>query len=218
MPVEAGAGKTMIKILILDDHELVMEGLDQLLKLQPDMEVVAKCRTADEAMAAIGTSKPDVVLIDLKLRHGHGFDLLSALQGAGAPATIVLTASEHEHEWIEAARLGARGVLLKASAPDDLPRCIRTVVSGQRWLTVEGLNLDERLHVREDVERRLSERLTPREIEVLRELSAQRNNEEIAEKLGVASGTVKLHAHHIYDKLGLRGRQDLLAYLASQAY
>jgi DNA-binding NarL/FixJ family response regulator len=182
------------------------------------MEVVAKCRTAEDAVRDVQSSKPDVVLIDLKLRHGHGFDLLSELQGPAAPATIVLTASEHEHEWIEAARLGARGVLLKASAPDDLPRCIRTVHAGERWLTVEGVDLNARLHVREDLERRLSERLTPREIEVLRELSAHRNNEEIAEKLGVASGTVKLHAHHIYDKLGLRGRQDLLAYLESQAY
>jgi DNA-binding NarL/FixJ family response regulator len=206
-----------IRITILDDHPLVTDGLEQLLRLEPDFEVVAKCRTVGEAQRSLRTHPTDVVLLDLKLRGESGLTLLESMTSSD-PAVLVLTASEDEHEWLEAVRLGARGVVLKATAPASLARSIRAVASGRSWSNVDGVNLESRLERRQQVERRLSEQLTPRELEVMRELAARRDNDEIAARLGLAIGTVKLHVHHVYEKLGVSSRTELLAFLARRSY
>lgn len=206
-----------IRIIIVDDHPLVAEGLEQLLKLDDDFEVVAKCRTITEALRAIRTLPVDVVVLDLKLKDESGLGLLEILE-AGKPPILVLTASEDEHDWLEAVRLGARGVVLKATAPANLARSIRAVAAGRTWSNVDGVNLSARLERRQQVEERLSEQLTPRELEVMRELAGRRDNDEIARRLGLAVGTVKLHVHHVYEKLGVNSRQELLAYLARRSY
>ena len=207
-----------LQIIIVDDHPLVTAGLEQLLTLDPDFAVAAKCKSIAEAQRAIEASSPDVVIVDLKLREESGLTLLAALQQPDSPPAIVLTASEDEHDWLEAVRMGAKGVVLKAMAPATLARAIRAVATGRTWLIVDEVNLATRLEKRLQVEERLAEQLTPREVEVLRELAGRRDNDEIAGRLGLATGTVKLHVHHVYEKLGVRSRQELLAYLARRGY
>ncbi len=128
----------------------------------------------------------------------------------------MLTASQDEDELLDAARLGARGIVLKAMAPRVLEDCIRTVYAGGQLLNVDGVDLSKRLAERQTVETELGTSLTPRELEIVRLVAAHLDNQEIAERLSITVGTVKIHLHHIYDKLQLRGRHELQLYLRSR--
>lgn len=207
-----------VRLVLVDDHPLMLDGLEQLLRLEPDFEIVAKCSTVSEGLRAIDSLHPHVVILDLKLRHEEGFDLLNRLPPDDAPAVVVLTASENEEDLLEAVRLGARGVVLKAMAPKTLQRCIRAVYEGRQWLTVEDQDLGARLDRRRQTEEKLAMKLTPRELEIVRNLAALLDNDEIATRLGLTVGTVKIHIHHIYSKLQVAGRDDLLKYLQKAGY
>ena len=207
-----------ISLVLVDDHPLLLQGLQQLLGLEPEFQVLHTCSTAAEARRAVEALHPDVLVLDLKLREGDGFTVLREHGGRRPPAVIVLTATENEEDLLEAVRLGARGVVLKAMAPRTLEQCIRVVQAGGDWLTVEGQDLGERLARRQEVERTIAARLTSRELEVLRLLASEYENDEIARRLELTTGTVKLHVHHVYGKLGVSGRQDLLQYLKREGY
>jgi len=208
-----------IRIVLIDDHPVMLDGLEQLLRLEPDFEVLAKCRTVADGLRAIQSLHPHVVVLDLKLRNEQGFKVLQhQLRARNPPAIVVLTASENEEDLLEAVRLGARGIVLKATAPSTLERCIRAVHQGGKWLTVEGQDLALRLAQRQGAETQLAERLTPRELEILRSLAGQLDNEEIARNLRLSVGTVKIHLHHVYTKLGVTGREGLLRYLSKMGY
>jgi two-component system nitrate/nitrite response regulator NarL len=207
-----------ITLVLIDDHSVVLEGLDQLLRLEPDFKVIAKCSTVAAGIRAIETLRPDVVILDLRLRREDGFEVLRHLGSRPSPAVVVLTASEDQEDLLEAARLGARGIVLKAVAPRTLERCIRTVHAGGEWLTVEGENLADRLAQRKGAETVMAQKLTSRELEVLRLLASHHDNEDIAQRLDLRVGTVKIHVHHVYQKLGLSGREDLQRYLKRKGY
>jgi two-component system, NarL family, nitrate/nitrite response regulator NarL len=207
-----------ITLVLIDDHSVVLEGLDQLLRLEPDFNVIAKCSTVAAGIRAIETLRPDVVILDLRLRQEDGFEVLRHLGSRPSPAVVVLTASEDQEDLLEAARLGARGIVLKAVAPRTLERCIRTVHAGGEWLTVEGENLADRLAQRKGAETVMAQKLTSRELEVLRLLASHHDNEDIAQRLDLRVGTVKIHVHHVYQKLGLSGREDLQRYLKRKGY
>jgi len=207
-----------IRIVLIDDHPMVLKGLEQLLQLNEDFEVVATCGTAAEGLQSVEALRPDVLLLDLKLPGEDGLSVLRRLDPAAAPAVVVVTASQDEDDLITAARLGARGIILKAMAPRVLEDCIRTVHAGGRALVVDGLDLSDRLAQRQDVEAELEEVLTPRELEIVRLVAARLDNQEIAARLSISVGTVKIHLHHVFDKLQLRGRRDLQLYLRDKRY
>ena len=208
-----------IRLVLIDDHPVMLEGLEQLLRLEPDFEVVGKCRTVAEGVRAIQTLHPHVVVLDLKLGHEAGHRVLHhQLRARDGPAIVVLTASEDEEDLLEAVRLGARGIVLKVMAPRTIERCIRAVYEGREWLTVEGQDLAARLAQRQQVEAELAERLTPRELEIVRSLVGQLDSDEIARDFKLSVGTVKIHLHHIYTKLGVAGREGLLKYLRKKGY
>ena len=123
-----------------------------------------------------------------------------------------------EAELLDAARLGARGIVLKAMAPRVLEDCIRTVHAGGQQLNVGGVDLSKRLAERQTAETELAKLLTPRELEIVRLVAARFDNQEIAARLSISVGTVKIHLHHIYDKLQLGGRHDLQLYLRNKQY
>jgi len=112
---------------------------------------------------------------------------------------------------LDAARLGAKGIVLKAMAPRILEDCIRAVYEGERRLNVDGVDLSQRLMDRQRVERELSEVLTPRELEILRLVALKLENQEIASRLSITVGTVKIHLHNIYQKLHVNNRTTLAA-------
>ena len=207
-----------ITLVLIDDHPLVLNGLEQLLSSDPDFRVLAKCGTAAEGLQAASSLDPDVLVLDLSLPDQNGLDVLRSLDPSKRPAVVVLTASDDEEELLRAVSLGARGVVLKAMAPRVLEDCIRAVHAGGRWLNVEGMDLSERLERREAIEGELAERLTPREMEILRLAAAGLDNDAIAAGLAISVGTTKIHLHHVYDKLHLTGRRDLQEYLRAKRY
>jgi two-component system nitrate/nitrite response regulator NarL len=207
-----------IRLVMVDDHPLVLGGLEQLLGTNPEFDVVDTCGSIAEGWQAIVSHQPDVLLLDLKLRDGEGLSLLRRLDPDRAPAVVVLTAVQDENVLIEAARLGARGVVLKAMAPRVLEDCIRIVHAGGHWLSVDGLDLGQRLKRRREVETELETVLTPRELEIATLVHLQLDNEDIAARLSISVGTVKIHLHHVFDKLQLRGRGDLQRLFREKGY
>lgn len=207
-----------IRLVLIDDHPMVLKGLEQLLQQNADLEVVATCGTAADGLRAVESLHPDVLLLDLKLPGEDGLSVLRALDPDARPVVVVLTASQDEDDLIAAARLGARGIVLKAMAPRVLEDCIRAVHAGAVSLNVGGIDLADRLAQRRHVEAELQRVLTSRELEIVHLVAARLDNQEIAERLSISVGTVKIHLHHVFEKLQLRGRRDLQVYLRDRQY
>ncbi len=206
-----------ISVVLIDDHPLVLHGLEQLLRSGSEFEVLAACGNGADGLKAVEELRPDVVVLDLKLPDMDGLEVLRSLDPARAPV-VVLTASLDEDEWLDAARLGARAVVLKATAPRVLEDCIRTVHAGGYELRVGDVDLSKRLAERRAVETELGSLLTPREMEIVRLVASGLDNQEIAGRLSISVGTAKIHLHHVYDKLRLGGRRDLQQFLRARQY
>jgi two-component system, NarL family, nitrate/nitrite response regulator NarL len=207
-----------IRVVLVDDHPLVLGGVEQLLASGSDFQVVRTCSTAEEGYRAVMADQPDVLVLDLMLPGDDGLSLLRRLDANKAPAVIVLTAVQDEDLLLDAARLGARGIVLKAMAPRILEDCIRAVYHGERRLTVEGVDFSQRVEERQRVEAELADRLTPREVEIARLVALRLDNQEIAARLNITVGTVKIHLHHVFDKLNVKGRRELQQLLRDKRY
>jgi DNA-binding NarL/FixJ family response regulator len=198
-----------IRLTLVDDHPLVLGGLQQLFQRQPDITVTAACAGADEAWAALTRDVPDVLVLDLRMPGTRGLAFLRRLSDAGLVCkTVLLTAAIDDAEVIEAVKLGVCGLVMKDSAPDQLLECVRKVHAGGHWLDHETVTrafttaLDRESAVRETA-------LTPREIEIVRMVAEGLRNRAIATRLSISEGTVKVHLHNIYEKLGVDGRLEL---------
>lgn len=197
------------RLVLVDDHPIVLDGLEQLFRLQPELEVVARCRDAAAALAAVDRHRPDVLVLDLKMPGDGGIAVLQALAGRpDAPRVVLLTAALDEDELIEAVRLGARGVVLKEMAPQLLLEAVRRVAAGGEWLE-EGLGgrAIKRLLARH---RAAAAGLTAREEEIVRLAARGLRNREIADELHISEGTVKMHLHHVFTKLDCDNRVEML--------
>jgi DNA-binding NarL/FixJ family response regulator len=203
-----------IRIALADDHVIVLDGLEQLFKLEPEFEVVARSTTADAAVKAVEEYKPDVVVLDLAMPGHDGLWALRRIAELGLPTrTVLLTAHVDEEKLIEAIRLGVSGVVLKEMAPRLLMECVRKVHAGEKWLEKQSVAraMDRMLKRESDLDR-LSSLLTPREMEIVQLAAEGLRNKEISERLSITEGTVKIHLHNIYEKLGVTGRTQLILY------
>src|SRR5215467_10483154 len=143
-----------IKVVLVDDHPLVLGGLEQLLASGSDFQVLAACSSIEEGYDAVMKHAPDVLVLDLMLPPGEGgLSLLGRLDASKPPATIILTAVQDDNLLLDAARLGAHGIVLKAMAPRILEDCIRAVHRGEQRLNVDGLDFSQRLLDRQRVEK-----------------------------------------------------------------
>jgi len=198
-----------IRLILVDDHPIVLQGLQQLLQRQPDFVVAAACPDADTAFAAMQKEIPDILLLDLRMPGVTGLGFLRRLADAGITCrTILLTAAIEDAEVIEAVRLGVSGLVLKDSTTDTLIECVRRVHEGGQWLDQPTVTrafrsaLDREAAVRDTA-------LTPREVEIVRMVAEGLRNRAIATRLSISEGTVKVHLHNIYEKLGVDGRLEL---------
>lgn len=204
-----------IRLVLADDHPIVLEGLCRLFEHEPDMTVVARCGDGETALVAVREHRPDLLLTDLRMPRLSGMDLLRRSASEGLDVPVVLIAGDiEEDDLLEAVQLGVRGVVLKEMAPDLLVRCVRTVHGGGQWLDgqLTGRALT-RLLARESARQRLTKLLTPREIELTKHVTEGLRNKEIAARLGITEGTVKIHLHRIYDKLAVSSRVELVNYV-----
>ncbi|OFW61871.1 MAG: hypothetical protein A2133_02665 [Actinobacteria bacterium RBG_16_64_13] len=208
-----------IRLVLADDHPLVLQALAGLFATEEDMEVVALCRDGESALEAVRRFHPDVLLLDLSMPKLDGVGVLESLQAEEPRAQVVVfTGNMDERRALECLRLGVSGVVLKESPPEVLLEAIRKVASGELWLEKHSYSQAVALMLRQqNANRQLATLLTPREFEILLLAAQGRRNKEIAQELAVTEGTVKMHLHHIFEKLGLRGRSDLIRYAHQNA-
>lgn len=203
------------RVLVADDHPLILDGLEALIRRENDLTVVARCESGSEALTAIRDRRPDVIVIDLHMPDMNGLAVLRAMKDQRLPGRVVLlTAVAHDDEMLDAMRLGVQGIVLKEMAPRLLLQCIRSVAAGQQWLERRGTArvLDDLLKRERGVGIAASAGLTPRELEVVRLIATGLRNKAIAGKLALTEGTVKIHLHNIYRKLSVESRLELTVY------
>jgi DNA-binding NarL/FixJ family response regulator len=188
-----------IRILVVEDHNVVRQGLVALIQTVPDMNVVAEAADGAEAVELYRTHRPDVTLMDLRLPRMSGVDAIKAIRGQfPAARVIVLTTFDGDENIFRALQAGARGYLLKDMFGDELMEAIRTVHAGKT-------------RIPPDIAQRLAERmggpsLTNRELEVLTLIVSGKSNRDIGNQLAISEATVKTHINNILSKLGVSDR------------
>lgn len=189
----------MIRVLAVDDHPLLREGIAALVGNQTDMELVAEASNGREAFEQFRKHRPDITLMDMQMPEMSGIDAISAIRGEFPEARIViLTTHAGDVQVSRAFKAGAQGYLLKGSLRKELLETIRAVHAGQKRLTPE-LAAEVAEHVSDDV-------LSPREVDVLRLIAGGNANKEIASQLSLTEQTVKSHVKSILSKLRVDDR------------
>ena len=204
-----------VTLVLADDHPIVLHGLQELFRAEPDFRVLATCEDGEACIQAVRIHRPDVLLLDLRLPRIDGFGVLRTLRTEGLRTrTVLLTAFADEHAVVEATRLGVSGIVLKDSSHTALIDCIRHVATGGVWFDRELLStaLDRTLKHHEALGQATGS-LTARELVVARMVADGCRNREIAEQLHISEGTVKVHLHNVYKKLALDGRVALMRYV-----
>jgi two-component system, NarL family, nitrate/nitrite response regulator NarL len=200
-----------LRILLADDHPIVLAGLERLLSVGRQFDIVATSLDGAAALRAIHELEPDIALLDINMPKLSGLDVLEALEESGlSTKTVLLTATATDSQVTKAVIHGAWGIMLKDSAAEALLQCLEAVSSGERWLPHELIDPA----LQRDADRRqsrvsLSEILTQREQEIARLVANGLSNKQIGKQVGISDGTVKIHLHNIYNKLDVTNRTAL---------
>ncbi|VXC41324.1 response regulator transcription factor [Aeromicrobium sp. 9AM] len=196
-----------IRLLLVDDHPVVRDGLRGMCESSPDFEVVGEAGDGVEAVALAKELDPDVVLMDLRMPGGNGLDAIAALASSGSRAhVLVLTTYDTDRDIMAALDAGATGYLLKDAPRDELFAAIRAAAAGESVLSPAVAT-----RVVSRVRTAGSEPLSGRETDVLALVAKGRSNREIARALFVSEATVKTHLGHVYAKLGVNDRASAVA-------
>jgi DNA-binding NarL/FixJ family response regulator len=209
----------MINLVLADDHPIVLAGLENMFHRERDFRVVASCGDGVEALRAVRRYAPDIAVLDLRMPRMHGLAVLRQMHNDKvATRTVLLAALLDDDDVLEAVNLGVRGIVLKEMAPTLVVQCIREVHGGGQWLEKRSVAqaLDKFMR-RQAGTREMEKVLTPRELEIARAVASGLRNKEIADKLGIAEGTVKIHLHVIYEKLNIDGRMALVLQMKDKA-
>jgi DNA-binding NarL/FixJ family response regulator len=209
----------IVRVLLVDDQELIRAGLRGILREQFGFEIVGECRHGGEVLAAVRSARPDVVLMDVRMPVLDGVAATRRLRAEpDAPPVLALTTFDDDEVLAGMLRAGAAGFVLKGIRAEDLHRAVRTVAGGEAWLdpSVTGRVLDVYRQAPSGEASRLGRQalqsLTARELEVLALIGGGLTNDEIAAELFVTPGTVKTHVNHIFFKLDLRNRAEAVVF------
>lgn len=195
-----------IRVILADDHGIVLNGLKRLFDSDADFSVVACCRDGNEALRAVQSTDADVLVLDMRMPGRSGLDVLRELERAPSRCRIVLlTAAISDQDIAEAVHLGARGLVLKESDPETLLDCVRRVHRGDRPIESTPATKAVKRPGRDPVRV-----LTPRETEIVQMVAQGLRNRMIGERLSISEGTVKIHLHNIYEKVKVNGRLELV--------
>jgi two-component system nitrate/nitrite response regulator NarL len=207
----------VIRVLIVDDHQLVRTGLRMLIESQPEMKMVGQAGNGAEALALAASEKPNLILLDIDLGDENGLDFLTELlQTATDARVLVLTGVKDVETHRRAARLGAAGLVLKEHAAEILLKAIRKVHQGEFWLDRSMMsslmNEMTRPDKKLDPEKAKITTLTDREHEVIVLIAEALKNKQIAERLFISETTVTHHLSSTFSKLGVSDRLELVIY------
>lgn len=194
----------MTRILLADDHPMIQAAVEAMLR-GSDYKLVGKASSGNEAIRAIAEYDPEIVVLDIQMPDGSGLEALRQMRTAGDDRPVVLlTASIDEAGFAEALQLKVDGVLLKTSDPALLLDCLDAVRSGEEWIDRQLQEEAARAPVSRD--RSL---LSPRETDLVKLVRQGLRNRDIAEKLGITEGTVKVYLHSVFEKTGVANRTEL---------
>ena len=204
--------------LIADDHRIFRQGLRMLLEAKPGFCVVGEASDGSQAVNLVRELKPDILLLDLAMPHYSGMAVLRDLANPPTPVHIIVLAAEiNNNQMLEALELGAQALVPKQSATEDLMQSIHSVMAGQYWVEHESVaGQMQALQIVRSSARRESPRkgfgLTQRQLEVVEMIVTACSNREIAEKFSISEDTVKRHLTHIFDRLGVSNRLELVLF------
>jgi DNA-binding NarL/FixJ family response regulator len=203
-----------VSIIVADDHPVVLRGLVTLLNEDKTFKVIRNCANGEEAIDAIRKLKPEIALLDMNMPSPNGLQILKAIVAESLPTRVCfLAATLSDHEIVAATAGGACGIALKETAPETLIACLHAVAAGKPWIPddlVDGA-LERTLERRAQIER-VERLLTQREIEVMLRVADGLPNKEVGRQLNISEGTVKIHLHSIYSKVGVKNRTSLANY------
>lgn len=203
-----------MKIVIIDDHPLVIKGLESVLALEPDNELVGEAENVTQALELIHKKNPDLALVDLKLKNEYGLDIIKKAKEKGTSCKfMVLTSSVEQSDFKRAEEAGVEGYVLKEALPDELLYAVRLVSKGRKYYDPGLMEITMTKQ-----ENDTAEKLTAREMEVLEALGQGLKNSEIARKLFITEYTVKKHVSQILDKLGLADRTQAALYARDMGF
>jgi two-component system response regulator NreC len=205
--------KTLIRLIIADDHNVVREGLVSLLDREDDIEIVGQASTGNEVIAKVSQFQPDVVLLDINMPGINGLEAARSIQERHQNVKVlILTMHEESGFFFEALRAGAAGYILKGAHSDELLNAIRTIHRGGVYLSPHLAGDLVHEYIARHPETSPIEPLTPREHEVMLLIAKGFTNSEIADKLTLSINTIKTHRSNIYSKLGFNDRASLVGY------
>lgn len=210
-----------IRILIVDDHGIVRDGLRALINAEPDLHVVAEAEDAPSALRYAAESPCDVGIIDISLPGMSGIDLIGRLRELNNPANLLVLSANEDRGYIQhSLKMGARGYLAKRSAADELIKAIRVAATGGRYISTSLVNglVDDLFTPRPAPASGPVETLSEREREVLRMIAEGLTNKEIAARLDISIKTVETYKARSTQKLNLRGRADIVRFALSQGW
>ncbi len=200
----------MIRIMLVDDHPMLRQGVAQLIEMEPDLSVMALASNGAEAIDLAAKNDLDLILLDLNMKGMSGLDTLTALKKKEFKGKVVIfTVSDDENHVITALRSGADGYLLKDSEPEELLRAIKQAASGQQVFSPQLTRVLASALVGSAPESsNMLSQLTHREVEILKKVSTGKSNKEIGRDLNIADSTVKVHMKNLLKKLGLKSRVE----------
>ena len=203
-----------IAVLLVDDQDLVRSGLRRILRRKDGFTIVAECADGDEVTDAVATHRPDVVVMDLRMKRVGGIEATGLLAAGGGPPVLALTTFNDDELLSGALRAGAAGFVLKDSSAEELIRAVRAVARGDSYLdpAVTARVLTTYRQVAVPTRDKVVADVTARELDVLTLIAKGCSNAEIADALGISNVTVKSHIGRIFVKLDLRDRAAAIVY------
>ncbi|MET1254432.1 two-component system response regulator NarL [Aliikangiella maris] len=198
------------KILLVDDHPMLRKGVAQLISLEDNLEVIAEANSGEEAITSALASSPDLILLDLNMKGPSGIDTLISLRRAGTKSKIIIfTVSDNEADVLQALKFGVDGYLLKDSEPEELIEKINLALDGNLVFSAPLTQIMARSLQSGDKKKiNLIDKLTQRELEILKFIADGKSNKVIANNLGITEATVKVHVKNLLKKLGLKTRVE----------
>jgi len=204
-------------ILMIDDHPLLRKGLNQLIEMEDDLNVIGEASSGQEGIDLALELEPDLITLDLNMQGMDGLETLKNMRDKGVDARIImLTVSDNDEDVVEAVRSGADGYLLKDMDPDDIIEKLREAALGKMVMSAKLTEiLATALRKPERASNRALASLTSRELEILKLIAKGMSNKLIARELDISDGTVKVHVKHFLKKLNLRSRVEAAVWMVN---